>query len=88
MAVMIDESVQALIQSLIDFNSSTLNRGFQLMEKIEADLSDAAGGQLQGETEELLRMILETAGKSIETLLAMQEELQKEVIESYFPAQD
>jgi hypothetical protein len=43
---------------------------------------------LQGEIEELLRLILASTDKSIETLLSLQQQLQTRIIESYFPAQD
>ncbi|MBB3060135.1 MULTISPECIES: hypothetical protein [Microbulbifer] len=81
-------SVSDTIDALINFNSSMLDRFVSLMEKIENDLITAGSGQLQGEVEELLRSILQTADKAIETLLSFQENLQTRFIESYFPAQD
>ena len=81
-------SVSDIIQALINFNSTMLSRFIGLLEKIEADLLSAGNSRLQGEAEELLRMILDTASKSIDSLLALQQQLQTRIIESYFPAQD
>jgi hypothetical protein len=81
-------SVSEMIGALINFNSTMLNRFIELLEKIEADLIGLGNAQLQGETEELLRMILESVNKSIDTLLSLQQQLQTRIIESYFPAQD
>jgi hypothetical protein len=65
-----------------------LNRFIDLLAKIEADLIGLTNNQLQGEIEELLRLILASTDKSIETLLSLQQQLQTRIIESYFPAQD
>jgi len=81
-------SVNEMIHALINFNSTMLNSFIDLLEKIETDLIGLSNNQLQGEIEELLRLILATTDKSIETLLSLQQQLQTRIIESYFPAQD
>jgi len=83
-----DVSISELISTLIDFNRSILNRVIGLLEKLEADLMGSDSARLQGETEELLRLILDVCGKAVDTLLAMQQTLQTRIVESYFPAQD
>jgi hypothetical protein len=77
-----------MILALINFNATMLNRFIDLLAKIEADLIGLTNNQLQGEIEELLRLILASTDKSIETLLSLQQQLQTRIIESYFPAQD
>jgi hypothetical protein len=81
-------SVNEMILALINFNTTMLNRFIDLLAKIEADLIGLTNNQLQGEIEELLRLILASTDKSIETLLSLQQQLQTRIIESYFPAQD
>jgi hypothetical protein len=81
-------SVNEMILALINFNATMLNRFIDLLAKIEADLIGLTNNQLQGEIEELLRLILASTDKSIETLLSLQQQLQTRIIESYFPAQD
>ena len=81
-------SVNEMIHALINFNSTMLNSFIDLLAKIEADLISVGNAQLQGETEELLRLILESVNKAIETLLSLHQQLQTRIIESYFPAQD
>jgi hypothetical protein len=80
--------INEIIQALIDFNTTMLERFISLLEQIESDLTTTENVQLQGEIEELLRLIMQSADKAITTLLAFQQELQASIIESYFPAQD
>lgn len=88
MPVNTDISLEQLIESLINLNKSTLNKLIALVEKLESDLMNLEGGSLQGEMEELLRMILDGITKTMESVLSIQEELQTRIIESFFPAQD
>jgi hypothetical protein len=80
--------INDIIQDLIDFNTTMIERFVSLLEQIESDLTTTGNVQLQGEIEELLRVIMQTADKAIGTLLTFQQELQASIIESYFPAQD
>jgi hypothetical protein len=80
--------INEIIQALIDFNTTMLERFISLLEQIESDLTTTENVQLQGEIEELLRVIIQICDKAITTLLAFQQELQASIIESYFPAQD
>lgn len=77
-----------IIQALIGFTTSMLDRFTSLLEKLETDLTTMDSIQLQGEMEELLRMIIQTSDKAIAKLLELQQELQASFIESYFLAQD
>jgi hypothetical protein len=86
--ISVQVSVNEMIHALINFNSTMLNSFIDLLEKIETDLIALGSNQLQGEIEELLRLILASTDKSIETLLSLQQQLQTRIIESYFPAQD
>ncbi len=81
-------SISAIIDTLIDFNQTTIDRLVSLMESIKSDVTGAAPDALQGESEEILRIILEGVAKTIETVMSLQEELQTRIVESYFPAQD
>jgi hypothetical protein len=80
--------INEIIQALIDFNTTMLERFISLLEQIESDLTTTENVQLQGEIEELLRIILQISDKAIGTLLTFQQELQVNIIESFFPAQD
>jgi len=80
--------INEIIQALIDFNTTMLERFISLLEQIESDLTTTENVQLQGEIEELLRLILQISDKAIGTLLTFQQELQVNIIESFFPAQD
>ncbi|BES69074.1 hypothetical protein RE428_00920 [Marinobacter nanhaiticus D15-8W] len=88
MPVSTEISLEQLIESLIGFNKSTLKTLIALMEKLESDLVTLDSGSLQGEAEELLRTILDGITKTMESVLAIQQELQTRIIESFFPAQD
>lgn len=81
-------SVSGLIDTLIDFNQTTIDRLIGLMESIKSDVAGTASDFLQGEGEELLRIILDGVIKTIETIMSIQEELQTRIVESFFPAQD
>lgn len=81
-------SISDTLDAFINFNSSMLDRFIGLLEKIETDLIANPPEQLQGEVEEILRTILQSADKAIETLISFQEYLQTRFVESYFPAQD
>lgn len=84
-----DIAIGDVINQLIDVNTGLPDRLIGMEQKLEGDLfANAGSGALQGETEELLRMILESADKALETMLSLQEQLQTRIIESYFPAQD
>lgn len=83
-----DVSVNDVIENLLNFNRTGIQRYTDLIEKIETDLTYAFEGGLQGETEEFLKMILDGIIKMMESLVSLQEDLQASLIESYFPAQD
>lgn len=80
--------VEEIIQQLISVNSGLIKKFESFLEELEKDLTDASQGELQGEIEELLRLMIQTVQKTIEKLLALQEQLQTAIIESFFPAQD
>jgi hypothetical protein len=77
-----------MILAMLEANVNLITQFLGFLEKVEGDLVSAAPGSLQGETEELLRILIQGAQKSIEALLAMHQSLQTEIIESFFPAQD
>lgn len=79
--------VDEIIIKLIEFNQSNLDRFVILLERIESHLIEGSPN-LQGEVEELLRLIIQIAQNAIEAILSLQEQLQTAIIESYFPAQD
>jgi hypothetical protein len=81
-------SVSELIKDLLEVNTTNLTRFTNLLEKLEGDLLAVASSAIQGEIEELLRIILTICNNSIVTLLALQQTLQTRIIESFFPAQD
>ena len=81
-------NLDELINTLIDVNKSMLDRFVGLVEKLQSNLFDATtAGQLQGETEELLRTILATSSNSIGSVLTLQQQLQLNIVESFFPVQ-
>ena len=81
--------VEVFVEALLDLNRTLLDRFVILLESLEANLTgEASPDQLQGEIEELLRLIISAVEKAIDRLLALQHELQSSIIESFFPAQD
>jgi hypothetical protein len=83
-----DLSLTKLIDKLLAFNTDTLGVFTSLLQKMEGDLLTTTPAQLQGEGEEILRVILDATDKSMTTVLALQQNLQTKIIESFFPAQD
>ncbi|WP_027331099.1 hypothetical protein [Marinimicrobium agarilyticum] len=81
-------SLPDIIDTLIDFNQTTIDRLVGLMESIKTDITNSPSGSLQGEAEEILRTILDGVIKTIESIMSIQEELQTRIVESFFPAQD
>lgn len=80
-------SLKDLVDLLVQTNKSLLGRFITLVETLESDLINAtSSGQLQGETEELLRIIISNSGNSISALLTMQQNLQLQIVERFFPA--
>lgn len=82
-----DSQLQQLIQSLIDVKRTLIERFITLLEAVETHLAAPDRPSLQGETEEILRLIIQGAQKSIEALIAQLETLQTEIIDSFFPTQ-
>lgn len=81
-----DVSLSALVDLLVSTNKTLLGRFITLVEQIESDLINAAtSSTLQGETEELLRILISRAGTSIGTMLTMQSNLQLQIVERFFP---
>lgn len=81
-------SVSGIIDTLIDFNQTSIDRLLGLMESLKSEVIGSGPDALQGESEELLRTILDGVIKTIETIMSLQEELQTRIVESFFPAQD
>lgn len=81
-------SLDELVGKLIEYNKSLLDRMVLLMKKVKNDIINTSDAGLQGEAEELLRTILDGIVNTIESLLAIQEQLQASSVESFFPAQD
>lgn len=86
-AAISDEPLQQLIIRLIDAHESLIQRWITVIEAIEGHLAAPDPPPLQGETEELLRLIIQIAQKSIEALNALLAALQTAIIQSFFPAQ-
>lgn len=81
-------SVEGITKTLIGTNATMLDSFVSLLNKVESDLMAVSERNLQGETEEILREILQMAGNAIEQVIVIQEQLQTRFVESYFPAQD
>lgn len=79
--------IEELIQSLINLNQSLLERFIDLLRQLQTHLTEGSP-ELQGQVEELLRLIIQIVQKSIESILKLQEQLQQSIVESFFPAQD
>lgn len=81
-------SVEEVTNTFINTNAAMLNSFVSLVNKVESDLMSISNESLQGETEEILREILQMSGNAIEKIISLQELLQVRFVESYFPAQD
>ena len=81
-------SVEEVTNAFINTNAAMLNSFVSLVNKVESDLMSISNESLQGETEEILREILQMSGNAVGQIISLQELLQIRFVESYFPAQD
>lgn len=81
-------SVEDVTNTFINTNAAMLDSFVSLVNKVESDLMSISNDSLQGETEEILREILQMSGNAIGQIISLQELLQVRFVESYFPAQD
>lgn len=82
------ENLSDVTNTFINTNAAMLDSFVSLVNKVESDLMSISNGSLQGETEEILREILQMSGNAIGQIISLQELLQVRFVESYFPAQD
>lgn len=81
-------SVEDVTNTFINTNAAMLDSFVSLVNKVESDLMSISNESLQGETEEILREILQMSNDAIKQIIPLQEMLQVRFVESYFPAQD